>query len=93
MYEQKLNEIDIMLESKTNLSNELQNEVNILQILLKQEQTENQKKETEASQSRVREEELHEMIRHLELQVKEVTNRYEEFSREFEKAENKIHEV
>ena len=30
MYEQKLNEIDIMLESKTNLSNELQNEVNIL---------------------------------------------------------------
>ena len=55
--------------------------------------TENQKKENEASQSRVREEELHEMIRHLELQVKEVTNRYEEFSREFEKAENKIHEV
>jgi len=47
-----------MLEAKSAIANELQNEMNILSILLKQEQQENQRRESEISQSRSREQEL-----------------------------------
>ena len=82
-----------MLEAKSALANELQNEMNILSILLKQEQQENQRRESEITQSRNREQELQDMVRTLELQVKDVTARYDEFSREFDKAESKITEM
>ena len=55
-YDEIFHRLETELEGKKELSNELQNQVNVLQVLLQQEQQERVKCETELGRVRQREE-------------------------------------
>jgi chromosome segregation ATPase len=92
-YDEIFHRLETDLEAKKELSNELQNQVNVLQVLLQQEQAERGKAESELERVRQREEQLNDKGRTMEAEFREALKRIEELTREFEKTEGKLVEL
>ena len=89
-YDEIFHRLETELEGKKELSNELQNQVNVLQVLLQQEQQERVKCETELGRVRQREEQLNESLRQMETEFREALKKIDDLTREFEKTEAKL---
>ncbi|TNV86198.1 hypothetical protein FGO68_gene12493 [Halteria grandinella] len=92
-YEQANKELDMLLDSKKQLAQELQSEVSILNILISQEKQARERTERDLSAALQHSDQLTQTIHTLQIELNQANQKYESFARDFERAEGQISEM